>query len=338
MTQEAKSPTPERFWQILTGFQMTAALKAAIELGVFTKIAEGNKTATAIAAATGSAERGIRILCDTMTVLGFLAKQGDEYSLADDAALFLDKNSPAYLGSMIDFILGPTQKRGFDDLTNAVRQGGSTVTGDGSVDPESPMWATFARSMTGMMMPSALKMASELGYEKDASIKVLDIAAGHGMFGITIARHYPNAEIHAVDWKVVLTVAQENAEKSGVADRFHKIEGSAFDVDLGDGYDVILVTNFLHHFDIPTCETFLKRCSKALKDDGQVLTLEFVPNEDRISPPGEALFPLVMLAATPAGDAYTLSELTAMCENAGFARNEHRPMPGMPQHWLVSRK
>jgi len=338
MTQEAKSPTPERFWQVLTGFQMTAALKAAIELEVFTKIAEGNKTAASIASATGSAERGIRILCDTMTVLGFLTKQGNEYALADDAALFLDKNSRAYLGGMIDFILGPTQRRGFDDLTNAVRQGGSTVTGDGSVDPESPMWATFARSMTGMMMPSALKMASELGYEKDAAIKVLDIAAGHGMFGITIAQHYPNAEIYAVDWKVVLAVALENAEKFGVADRYHKIEGSAFDVDLGDGYDVILNTNFLHHFDIPTCETFLQRCNKALKDDGQLLTLEFIPNEDRISPPGEALFPLVMLAATPAGDAYTLTELTAMLKNAGFSRNEHRPMPGMPQHWLVSRK
>jgi hypothetical protein len=338
MTQEAKSPTPERFWQVLTGFQMTAALKAAIDLAVFTKIAEGNKTAASIASATGSAERGIRILCDTMTVLGFLTKQGNEYSLADDAALFLDKNSPAYLGSMIDFILGPTQKRGFDDLTNAVRQGGSTVTGDGSVDPESPMWATFARSMTGMMMPSAQKMDSELGYEKDTPIKVLDIAAGHGMFGITIAQHYPNAEIYAVDWKVVLSVAEENAEKFGVADRYHKIEGSAFDVDLGGGYDVILVTNFLHHFDIPTCETFLKRCNKALKDDGQLLTLEFIPNEDRVSPPGEALFPLVMLAATPAGDAYTLTELTAMLKDAGFSRNEHRPMPGMPQHWLVSRK
>ena len=313
-------------------------MKAAIELSVFTRIAEGNKTPAAIASATGSAERGIRILCDTMTVLGFLAKRGNEYSLADDTALFLDQNSPAYLGSMIDFILGPTQKRGFDDLTNAVRQGGSTVTGDGSVDPESPMWATFARSMTGMMMPSAQKMAAELGYENDAAIKVLDIAAGHGMFGITIAQHYPNAQIYAVDWKVVLSVAQENAEKFGVADRYHKIEGSAFDVELGEGYDVILVTNFLHHFDIPTCETFLKRCHQALREDGQVLTLEFIPNEDRVSPPGEALFPLVMLAATPAGDAYTLTELTKMFENAGFPRNEHRPMPGMPQHWFVSRK
>ena len=181
-------------------------------------------------------------------------------------------------------------------------------------------------------------MVNELGFEKDAPIKVLDIAAGHGMFGITVAQHYPNAQIYAVDWKIVLPVAQENAEKFGVADRFHKIEGSAFDVDYGDGYDVILVTNFLHHFDVQTCETFLRRCCAALKDDGKLLTLEFVPNDDRVSPPGEALFSLIMLAATPAGDAYTFAELDTMLRNAGFPNNEHRPMPGMPQHWIASRK
>jgi hypothetical protein len=69
-----------------------------------------------------------------------------------------------------------------------------------------------------------------------------------------------------------------------------------------------------------------------------VLTLEFVPNDDRVTPPGEALFPLIMLAATPAGDAYTFAELDSMLRKAGFAHNEHRPMPGMPQHWIASRK
>ncbi len=338
MTQAGNSPTPERIWQVITGYQMTAAIRAAIEIGIFTKIADGNTTSLAIAQSVGASERGVRIICDTMAVLGFLVKNGDDYSLADDAAVFLNEHSPAYLGNMIEFILGPTINRGFADLTAAARQGGTTVKDDGSVDPESPMWATFARSMMGMMIPSAHRMASELGYEKDAPIKVLDIAAGHGIFGISVAQQYPNAQIYAVDWKNVLPVARENAESFGVSDRLHTIEGSAFDVDLGGDYDVVLVTNFLHHFDVPTCEAFLKRINAATKDDGQVWTLEFIPNDDRVSPPGEALFAVVMLATTPSGDAYTFGELRSMFENAGFSQSEHRPMPGMPQHWVVSRK
>lgn len=336
--QQGKSPTPERIWQIINGYQVTAAIKAAIELDVFTKIADGNTTAAAISEAVGAAERGIRTLCDTLTVLGLLTKHANEYSLADDAALFLVRKSPAYLGDVTGFILSDQLKAGFENLTASVRRGGADPQASASLDPESPMWAMFARSMAAMMVPSAQKMASELGYEKDAPIKVLDIAAGHGMFGLTVAQNYPNAQIYALDWKNVLPVAEENAVKLGVADRFHKMEGSAFDVDLGDGYDVILVTNFLHHFDPPTCEKFLKRCNAALKDDGQVLTLEFVPNDDRVSPPGEAIFSLVMLAGTPAGDAYTFAELKRMLENAGFSDNEHRPMPPMPQHWIASRK
>jgi len=330
------SATPERIWQLLTGFQMTAAFKAAVELEIFTLIAKGNVTAEQIAQAAGTELRGVRILCDTLTVIGLLRKDGGQYSLADDAAMFLVKTSPAYIGSVTDFMTSPQQMAGFTNLTEAVRKGGAVADTNYSLDPESPMWANFARSMAPMMMPAAMTMAGSLGVDADAAIKVLDIAAGHGMFGIAVAMNFPNAEIYAADWKNVLAVAEENAAKYGVADRFHKIEGSAFDADLGSGYDVILVTNFLHHFDPPTNETFLKRCRAALKDDGQLLTLEFVPNDDRVSPPAEALFSLVMLAATPAGDAYTFAELDTMLKNAGFANNEHRPMNGTPQHWIAS--
>src|SRR6476660_5227150 len=107
------------------------------------------------------------------------------------------------------------QKRGFEDLTNAVIKGGSTVTDEGSLDPESPMWVKFARGMVGMMMPSAQMIAANIGFEPDQKLKVLDIAAGHGIFGITIAQHYQNAEIYALDWANVLQVATENAERFG---------------------------------------------------------------------------------------------------------------------------
>ncbi len=338
MTPENAPLTPQPIFEIMTAFQRSAAMKAALELELFTKIAEGNKTAATIASACGASERGIRILCDTMTVMGFLLKQGNEYELNELSGAFLNRQSPAYLGGGIDFLMSEKQMKGFNDLTAAVIKGGSIVTEEGALDPESPMWVKFARGMMGLMFPSAQFLAESLGSEPARKFKVLDIAAGHGIFGIMIARKFPNAEVQAVDWANVLTVAQENAEKFGVADRHHTIPGSAFDVDYGTGYDVILVTNFLHHFDKQTCETFLKKVHAALADDGQVWTLEFIPNDDRVSPPVEAMFSLVMLAGTPAGDAYTFAELKEMYENAGFSTNEHRPMPGMPQHWILSKK
>ena len=331
-------PTPDLFWETLTAFQRSAAIKSAVELDIFTQIAKGNKTAREIADACGAEERGIRILSDVLTVLGFLTKENDQYDLTEMSALYLNRESPAFLGSAVDFMLSPVQKRGFDDLTNAVRQGGSTVTEEGSLDPESPMWVKFARGMMPMMVPSARMIAENLAFEPDAPIKVLDIAAGHGIFGITIAQKYKNAEIYAVDWANVLQVADENAQKFGVSERHHKIEGSAFDVDFGEDYDVVLLTNFLHHFDKQTCESLLKKINKSLKDEGKVMTLEFVPNDDRISPPPEALFSLVMLAGTPAGDAYTFAELREMFENSGFLRNENISLDPMPQHLIISSK
>jgi 2-polyprenyl-3-methyl-5-hydroxy-6-metoxy-1,4-benzoquinol methylase len=337
-TQAQPQVDPQPIWQAMTGFQHSAAYKAAVELELFTKIADGNKTVAAIAAACGAAERGIRILADTMTVMGFLTKTDGEYALNDVSAAFLSKHSPAYLGGAVEFLMSDAQRRGFDDLTNAVIKGGSQITGDASMDPNSEMWVTFAKAMAPFMYPASQGIAANIGFEKDRKLKVLDIAAGHGLFGIAVAQHYTNAEVHALDWPNVLEVARENAERMGVGDRHHLISGSAFDVDLGTGYDVVLVTNFLHHFDAETCTSFMKKVQESLNPGGKAMTLEFIPNDDRVSPPSEALFAMVMLAATPAGDAYTFAELRKICEDAGFAQNEHIPLPPMPQHLVVSTK
>jgi 2-polyprenyl-3-methyl-5-hydroxy-6-metoxy-1,4-benzoquinol methylase len=329
---------PDLFWQTVTAFQRTAALKSTIDLDVFTKIADGNRTAQTIAEASDADVRGIRILCDTLTILGFLTKQNDQYNLTEMSDAFLNRHSQSYLGCAVDFMLSPMQKNAFDNLTEAVKNGGSTASENDSIAPDSPMWVRFARGMMPMMFPAAQMIAGNLGFETDRKLKVLDIAAGHGIFGIAVAQKYSNAEVYAVDWANVLQVATENAEKFGVADRHHTIPGSAFDVEYGDNYDLILLTNFLHHFDKPTCETLLRKINKSLAENGKVVTLEFIPNDDRVSPPSEAMFSLTMLAATPSGDAYTFAEHKQMFENAGFSRNQNISLTPLPQHLIVSMK
>ncbi|HEX9919229.1 MAG TPA: class I SAM-dependent methyltransferase [Pyrinomonadaceae bacterium] len=333
----APQPTPVRIFHTLTAYQQTAALKAAIELELFTAIAEGNDTAAKLAARTGAAERGVRILCDYLTVSLFLGKCPDgRYTLAPEAAIFLDRRSPAYVGGIAEFLSGAHLGDAFRQFTESVRKGGTVLEDQGSMTADHPMWEDFARGMASVMRPAAADIAQLTGVAEMGDCKILDIAAGHGLFGITLAEQNAAAEVYALDWQNVLAIARRNAEAAGVGARYHLIPGSAFEVDYGTGYDLVLLTNFFHHFDPPTCETLMRKCHAALKTGGRAVTLEFVPNEDRVSPPDEAAFALVMLGTTPAGDAYTFPEFERMFRNAGFSRSEsHQTMPG---HIIISYK
>jgi SAM-dependent methyltransferase len=261
-------PTPDRFFNAINAYEQTEAMKAAVELEIFTAIAEGNTTVPTIAKRCEGAERGVRTLCDFLTIHGFLTKEGAQYALAPDSALFLNRHSPGY-------------------------------------------------------MPAEI-MAAELRKGGEAH-KILDIAASHGIFGISAAKQNPAAHIYAADWRNVLEVATKNAQAMGVADRYHLLPGSAFETDFGSGYDLVLIANFLHHFDPPTCTTFMRKVHTALKPGGRAAIAELVPNPDRVTPPTAAAFSMMMLATTPAGDAYTFAELESISKSAGFVRVELAP-------------
>ncbi len=319
-TAPQQQPTPERFFNAVNAYEQTEAMKAAIELEIFTAIADGHTTAATIAKRCEAAERGVRTLCDFLTIHGFLTKDGAQYALAPDSALFLNRHSPAYIGTAIEFLLTPRLRDGHARLTEAVRRGGSAL-GEGTLEPENPDWVKFAQAMMPLMHMPAEIMAAELRKGGEA-YKVLDIAAGHGIFGISAAKQNPSAHIYAADWKNVLEVARKNAQATGVADRYHLLPGSAFETDFGNDYDLVLIANFLHHFDPPTCTTFMRKVHAALKPGGRAAIAELVPNPDRVTPPTAAAFSMMMLATTPAGDAYTFAELESISKSAGFARVE----------------
>lgn len=335
-------PSPQLFFETATAYQKSAAIKGAVELELFTSIAEGNHTVTEIAHRCSATERGIRILCDYLVIIGFLTKSGDKYDLTPDSAVFLNKHSPAYLGNVTDFILSPMLSDSFSDIATTVKTGTSIIKDGGTVAPENPIWIKFAKAMLPMMVPVAKQMLEKLKHlfpqYLTQKIKVLDVAAGHGIYGITLARQNANAEVVALDWASVLQVACENAERFGVTTCYTTIAGNAFEVDLGKDYDIILLPNFLHHFDQETCINFLKKVATALKPEGKVLTIEFVPNEDRVTPPPTAAFAFVMLASTASGDAYTFVQYQEMFTKAGFSQNEIHYLPLSPQSMIISQK
>src|SRR5690242_18855171 len=125
VSKPTSRPTPERIFNTMIAFQETEALKAAIELDIFTAIADGANTAASLASRTGASERGVRILCDYFTTKEFLTKQADQYSLTPDSATFLNRHSPMYLASMIHFLASPWSRKNFGALATAVRKGGT---------------------------------------------------------------------------------------------------------------------------------------------------------------------------------------------------------------------
>jgi len=337
-TPASKQPSPQLFFQTINAHQQTEALKAAIELEIFTAIGEGNTSPAAIAQRCGASERGTRILCDFLTIMGMLTKENNAYGLTLDSSVFLDKRSPAYLGGATEFLCDPNLTAGSKDIAGAVRNGGTTLQNDGTIAPDNDIWVNFARAMAPMMAMPAQLMANLVDPAADRPLKILDIAAGHGLYGLAFATKNAQAEITALDWAAVVEVAKENAAKAGVADRYKTIPGSAFDVDFGTGYDLVLITNFLHHFDPPTNEILLRKVHASLADGGRAVTLEFVPNDDRVTPPEAATFSMMMLTSTPSGDAYTFAELEKMAANAGFSKSTVHPLPPSIQTVVISEK
>jgi 2-polyprenyl-3-methyl-5-hydroxy-6-metoxy-1,4-benzoquinol methylase len=334
----SQGPSPALFFETISAYQRTEALRAAIELDLFSHVAAGRQTATELANECKAAPRGVRILADYLTILGFLHKNGDRYELTADAKAFLDRRSPAYLGTAVGFMLSPRLKESFQQLTAAVRRGGTAISEEGTVSHDNPIWVAFARDMAALMRMPAQLLAGLVGGDPGQPLRVLDIAAGHGLFGITIAERYRQALVTALDWPNVLAVAEENARRAGVEKRYALMPGSAFDVDWGGPYDIVLFTNFMHHFDAPTCEKLAAKAYAALAPGGRALTLDFIPEPDRITPPATATFALVMLATTAHGDAYTFAELQAIFARAGFVRSEFHALVPTTQQVVVSYK
>jgi ubiquinone/menaquinone biosynthesis C-methylase UbiE len=323
---------------LFLAYQRTAAVKTGVELDVFTAIGEGVETASQLAVRCQADERGVRILCDYLTVVGLLRKQGARYALAADAAAFLDRRSPAYVGSVVISAAGETNLQAFGRLTAAVRRGGTALDADGTLAPEHPAWVQFARAMEpgGAFMGPLL--ARLLDVKASGHMKVLDIAAGHGLYGIAVATQNPAAEVVALDWANVLAVAREHAQAAGVAGRYRLLPGSALTVDFGTGYDLVLLVHFLQDLDLAACERLLPKVHTALAPGGRAVTLGFMPNDDRVSPPAHAAFALAMLATTPGGDAYTVGELDRMFRDAGFARTELHDLTPTTERVLIAHR
>jgi ubiquinone/menaquinone biosynthesis C-methylase UbiE len=321
-------------YEAMQAYQKTAALTAAIKLDIVTLIGGGSATSDALAERAAASIRGTRILCDFLTVMGLLRKQDGAYSATEPGKRYLDRSSPAWIGSAIEFFAAPEMVRlVLDDPVSYVRRGGSD--GLAHLAPDHSIWLRYAKAATPIARVTAKRAASQLANRPSPPATVLDIAAGHGFYGIEMARAFPEAVVTAVDWPNVLELASANARDAGVGARYRAIAGNAFVVDWGNDFDLVVLANILHYFDPKECAAILQKVKSSLSSRGQACAIEFVPDEDRVSPPMQATFAFLMLATSPGGDAYTLSDLDKMAKAAGFLGATARPLRPTPQSLIM---
>ena len=320
-------------YDISLSYQKTAAMKAAIKFDVFTKIGNASLSVEQISDNTGASLRGIRILCDFLCVIGLLEKNTNLYNLSADAKMFLDRKSPHCLADIIDFYAAPEiVSLIMNDPASYVMAGGAS--GLTNISPDNPVWVRFAQAMVPFASVTAKRTAAYIAKKAMQPRKVLDVAAGHGLFGIEVANLISDASVIAIDWANVLEVAKGNAELAGLANRYKTTSGNAFEVAWGDNYDLILLPNILHHFDQDGCVRMLSKAKESLSRDGSVFVIDIMPNPDRISPPEQAAFAFLMLATTPQGDAYTCTEYETMARAAGLTLVDSMRLLPTPQTLL----
>jgi ubiquinone/menaquinone biosynthesis C-methylase UbiE len=316
MPQKTKAITsPIPLMADIFGAWKTMTLAAGVELDVFSRIAEGATTANEVAAEANPA--AMRRLLDALVALKYLKRKGDKYSLEPIAATYLARGSELYLAGGAQFIKGLVM--GFSQLGEVVKSGHPIAPGGAEAAVE--FFSMLVRSIFPMSYAPAKAAVSKLGAARVKKIStILDVAAGSAAWSLPFAQANPKARVTVVDFPPIAAIAREYAARYGVGDRYDYIEGNLREVDFGrDRFDLAIFGHIIHGEGAEWGKKLIQKTASALKDKGQLLIADYVPNDERTGPVLPMLFGLnMMIAAPPDADVFTMRDYRGWLKEAGF--------------------
>ncbi|HEX8523282.1 MAG TPA: methyltransferase [Tepidisphaeraceae bacterium] len=338
MSEAAEKPvTPERLMQMAWGYAPPLMIGAAVSLGLFDRLDAGPKSAGELAKEAGASERGVRILMNGLAGVGLVAKDADgRYALTPESSAFLVSSKPSFQGGLfrhVDTQLVPRWLK----LTETVRIGKADLAVN-EQKPGSEFFQRFVEDIFPMSFPAASALADALKVgDAKGPVRVLDLAAGSGVWGIALAKKSPQVRVTAVDWPDVIPVTKRVAARHGVADRFTFVEGDIQTVDFGKDHDVATLGHILHSEGEMRSRDLLMRTGQALKRGGTIAIGEFLANEDRSGPPNAMIFAVNMLVNTTEGDTFTFGEISCWLREAHFGNIRTLDAPG-PSPMILATK
>jgi ubiquinone/menaquinone biosynthesis C-methylase UbiE len=320
-------PTPDRILDMAAGYEPALILEAAVRLGVFDALDDQPSTLEEAVARVGASPRGMRALLNALVGLGLLDRYGERYALTDESAAYLVTKSPTYQGYMCKHVSGHLLPRWLR-LTEVVRTGRPQGVVNEQADGGA-YFREFVEDIFPMSYDAARALATELIDPADEQpVRVLDLAAGSGVWGIALAQASARVRVTAVDWPAVLPVTRRVAQRHGVIDRFTFIEGDLVMADFGRDHTIATLGHILHSEGEERSRRLIRKTFDALAPGGTIAIAEFIANEDRTGPEGAMIFAVTMLVNTDAGDTFTFQEMSAWLTEAGFVNVRLFDAPG----------
>jgi 3-hydroxy-5-methyl-1-naphthoate 3-O-methyltransferase len=318
--------TPERILQFAWGYVPPLILEAAIRHRIFDLLDAGPKNLAEVQKETGASRRGLSAVMNALVGLSFLAKDKEGYfSLTPESSTFLVSTKPSFHGGMI--------RHGSQQLIPKWLNLNEIVTTgrpDRSVNQEvagSDFFSEFVNDIFPLSYGAAQVLGKHL-LAADPALKVLDLAAGSGVWGIAIAQQSDQVRVSAVDWPEVLPVTQKTVEKFGLTGRFTFIEGDLLEADFGAGYTLATLGHILHSEGAERSRQLLKITFAALASGGTIAIAEFLVNADRTGPVNGLFFAVNMLVNTDNGDTFSFEEISIWLTEAGFINPRTLDAPG----------
>jgi ubiquinone/menaquinone biosynthesis C-methylase UbiE len=336
-TRQKKQITPERLMELSFAYAPPLIISAGVNNKVFDSLEDGAKTPEQVAQQTGASARAVKILMNALVGLNLLKKNRQaKYSLSDESGAFLLSKKPGTHAGFFGTIAPQLISRWLG-LSNIVREGRPAVTVNQETEG-TEFFSQLVENIIPMSYPPAKKLGDHLKLAKaKKEIRVLDLAAGSGIWGIALAQKSPRVRVTAVDWAGMIPTTTRITQKFAVGDRFNYVEGDILEANFGSSYDIATLGHILHSEGEDRSRQLLKKTFGALKSGGTIAIAEWLVNDDRTKPLPSLMFAVQMLVNTEKGDTFSFNEIKNWLQEAGFKKVRKLQAPGPSPLVLATR-
>ncbi len=324
-------PAPDKLLQLGLGFWSSKTLLSAVELDVFTQLAQGPARLDELSQSLGLHMRSAADFLDALVALGILERRDGHYSNSREADLFLDRAKPTYVGGILEMANARLYHH-WGSLTEGLRTGRPQNEAKQGGEPFAALYSDpqrmrgFLQAMTAISMGAAKAIAAKFPWSEYKTFS--DIGTAQGGLPAQIALKHEHVEGVGFDLAAVQPYFEEYVHSFGLRPRLNFHAGNFFEDPLPET-DVLVMGHILHDWNLEEKLTLLSKAAKALPKNGALVVYDAVIDDDRRANAFGLLASLNMLIETQGGFDYTGTDCCGWMKKAGFreTRVEHLTGP-----------